>query len=89
MRKQNRFVDLRVLLVHPDQGAYDLLQMTLEQFRFDRFTHVQNTESARDQLCFNSFDLIILSELLPAESISDLLKNIEPEELNGAKAIEV
>ncbi len=89
MKEHSLFVDLRVLLVHPDQGSFDLLQMALEGFRFDRITHVQDIESAKDQLCFNSFDLLILSEGISAASTLSLLRHIDCGDLGSTEALDI
>lgn len=76
MGQQSRFVDLRILLVQPDKETYDLLQVTLESFQFDRITQVSDTESARDQLCFNGYDLVVLSGDLPKRAITELINSV-------------
>jgi len=76
MGLQNQFVDLRILLVKPDATEYDLLQMTLEGFKFDQFKQVTDAQSAMDQLYFNNFDLIILANNLSTAALDQLLGNI-------------
>jgi len=76
MGLQNKFVDLRILLVKPDAAEYDLLQMTLEGFQFDQFEQVSDAQSALDQLYFNNFDLMILANNLSTETLDQLLGNI-------------
>ncbi|MCF6292099.1 MAG: hypothetical protein L3J04_01760 [Robiginitomaculum sp.] len=76
MGLQNQFVDLRILLVKPDATEYDLLQMTLEGFKFDQFEQASDAQSALDQLYFNNFDLIILANNLSTETLDQLLGNI-------------
>ncbi len=68
-------------MVRPESNGPDLLQVAMESFEFDRITQVINTESALDQLCFNSFDLIILADGLASAAISDLVQSIHCNEL--------
>jgi PleD family two-component response regulator len=76
MGLQNKFVDLRILLVKPDVTEYDLLQMTLDGFQFDQSEQVSDAQSALDQLYFNNFDLILLADDLPVEMVNQLLTSI-------------
>jgi len=82
MESQSEFIDLRILIVKPDTG-YNMLQIVLEQFEFNRITTVPNYESTLDQLCFNSFDLMIICDNLPTETISSFAQNIKCGALNN------
>jgi DNA-binding NtrC family response regulator len=76
MGQQDSFIDLRILLVTPDHRRYDLLQVAIEGFQFDRLDQVTNTQSALDQLFFNTYDLVILSGGLPSGNVCDLVDNL-------------
>ncbi len=76
MVTQQKFPDVRVLLVERKPQNTSLYKFALEDMGFGQIMFATNTEEALDQMYFNGPSLIILGDELYPKSLLDFMSDI-------------